>query len=378
MEEVDIDAEKMVLHSQIAIEDQLASFAEMTERPRIIFATNMAESSVTLPSVQVVIDLGMEKEMAFDDRLLVHKLQRKWISKASAKQRAGRTGRVCPGTVFRLYPESFYEIMAEFATSEVQRTPLEYLLLQAKQLEIGTPTTVLLRTIDAPDLYKVEEALARLFTTGAISTMEEDFELTPFGRLCSHLPLDLSLTKLIYFGLLFQVPLEAVVLSVAISSQDILTMPSTATSKSLRDYVDHVRVNFKTRTKFDRNQLSEPMMYLEVFKSFMASGKSPEFCFRRSVHLKRAKLFSYSVADVANSVHAYCKEQGLVKANRGVFDPLAMLYTKQVSFDPAAFRASPAILKLLLAITFDDNWLKCSFKENKDFKKISTTSVSHR
>ena len=97
---------------------------------KCIISTNIAETSVTIDGVRFIVDSGKVKEMSFDPKYKMQKLQEFWISRASAEQRKGRAGRTGPGVCFRLYEESDYEAFQEYATPELQRVPLDSLILQ--------------------------------------------------------------------------------------------------------------------------------------------------------------------------------------------------------------------------------------------------------
>lgn len=96
----------------------------------MIIATNIAESSITIPDVKYVIDFMLTKELFYDPQTKSESLVLSWVSKASSKQRAGRAGRVQDGVVFRLCTETFYKnAIPEYPKPEMQRCPLEKLIL---------------------------------------------------------------------------------------------------------------------------------------------------------------------------------------------------------------------------------------------------------
>jgi len=126
--------ELMILHS--VVDDQLKVFEPVRAgHTRVVLATNIAESSVTIPHVKFVLDLGAHKEVSFSPRFNCEMLVKTWISQASAKQRAGRCGRLSPGTVFRLYPECVYTnpaIMPPYDVPELLRVSLASTILRLK------------------------------------------------------------------------------------------------------------------------------------------------------------------------------------------------------------------------------------------------------
>ena len=99
------------IHSDLPFEEQLNIFEPAAGMTKVYLATNAAESSLTLPDVDVVIDLGAHKQVLYDEERKVTRLVKTWISKASATQRAGRTARVRPGTVFRLYTQKLFAVL---------------------------------------------------------------------------------------------------------------------------------------------------------------------------------------------------------------------------------------------------------------------------
>jgi HrpA-like RNA helicase len=101
---------------------------------------NRAETSVTIDGIRFIIDSGKVKELSHDANCNMSKLSEFWISKASAAQRTGRAGRTGPGECFRLYSENEYNHMNDFAVPEIQRAPLEPVVLDIKALELGDPT----------------------------------------------------------------------------------------------------------------------------------------------------------------------------------------------------------------------------------------------
>lgn len=101
---------------------------------------NRAETSVTIDGIRFIVDSGKVKELSHDANCNMSKLSEFWISKASAAQRTGRAGRTGPGECFRLYSENEYNHMNDFAVPEIQRAPLEPVVLDIKALELGDPT----------------------------------------------------------------------------------------------------------------------------------------------------------------------------------------------------------------------------------------------
>ena len=95
----------------------------------IVAATNVAETSITIPGIRYVIDSGRSKEKIYDKRLQVSQFQVSWISQASAEQRTGRAGRTGPGHCYRLYSAALYAKLQQYSDPEITKAPLEQTLL---------------------------------------------------------------------------------------------------------------------------------------------------------------------------------------------------------------------------------------------------------
>lgn len=125
----------LAVHSDIPHEQQLLAFLPtQPDEIKIVIATNAAESSVTIPDVDHVICLGTSKILTYSARHHTTQLVNSWVSKASATQRAGRTGRVRPGSVYHLYCRGLYECMHDYEVSEVHRQPMTEVALRLKSM----------------------------------------------------------------------------------------------------------------------------------------------------------------------------------------------------------------------------------------------------
>ena len=154
---------------------------------KVVLATNIAETSITIDDVTLVIDTGLHKVMTYDTLNQIRSLSPTWVSRANAKQRAGRAGRVAPGKCFRLFPEALHAACDAFLAPAMRRTPLESLCLQIKSIGLGRARPFLARAMDPPDEAAVKQALGRLRAIGAL---DDDEELTALGRHVAQLPVD--------------------------------------------------------------------------------------------------------------------------------------------------------------------------------------------
>ncbi|KAF2321225.1 hypothetical protein GH714_035758 [Hevea brasiliensis] len=151
---------------------------EIFDRPppnkrKIVLATNIAESSITIDDVVYVVDCGKAKETSYDALNKLACLLPSWISKASAHQRRGRAGRVQPGVCYRLYPKIIHDAMLQYQLPEILRTPLQELCLHIKSLQLGAVGSFLAKALQPPDPLSVQNAIELLKTIGALDDNEE-------------------------------------------------------------------------------------------------------------------------------------------------------------------------------------------------------------
>lgn len=212
------------LHSSLCEDEQERAFRptnRLEGRRKVIVATNIAESSITIPDVKYVIDFMLTKELNYDPTTKSESLNLSWVSKASAKQRAGRAGRVSNGFVFRLCPKRFYEnSIVEYPKPEMQRCPLEKLILQIKLWNKYEPEEILGRAIQPPDYRDIWNAIKNLQQTGALTmpphhaTEEEKkkSKITALGKIFVNLPCDLKITRLFLFGMALKCMQQAIIM----------------------------------------------------------------------------------------------------------------------------------------------------------------------
>lgn len=144
---------------------------------RVIFSTNLAETSLTIDNIVFVIDCGFCKEKNYDPRTNVESLMICPVSKTSAEQRAGRAGRVMPGKCFWLYTEwSYLNQLEDFSLPEIQRTNLNSLIISLKRLNVKN--LVNFDFIDAPNYQRLVSALNNLYN---LKLLDDQGELTELG-----------------------------------------------------------------------------------------------------------------------------------------------------------------------------------------------------
>ena len=188
------------LHASLTPAEQRRVFPPAPAGKRkVIAATNVAETSITIEDIIAVIDTGKVKETSFDVQSNMVKLQEVWATKAACKQRRGRAGRVRAGQCFKLYTHNAESKMAERPEPEIRRVPLEQLCLSVKAMGTADVSAFLASALTPPESLAIEGAIALLHRIGAL----DGDQMTALGRHLSMIPADLRCGKLIVFGAIF-------------------------------------------------------------------------------------------------------------------------------------------------------------------------------
>jgi ATP-dependent helicase HrpA len=211
--------------------------------PRIVLSTNVAETSVTVPGIRYVVDTGTARMSRWSTRLGIQQLHIEPVSQAAANQRAGRCGRVGPGTCVRLYAEDDFAARDAFTDPEVLRANLACVILQMATLGLGDVDHF--PWIEAPDSRQVSEGYRLLQTLGAL---DDDRALTPLGRQIARLPLDPRVARIALAGRESGCAHEAWVLAAALSVQDPHEFPLEAQEQARQRHAAwrHPRSDFLT------------------------------------------------------------------------------------------------------------------------------------
>jgi len=213
------DTEILPLFSRLSNAEQNRIFQSHRGR-RIVLATNVAETSLTVPGIRYVIDPGSARISRYSYRTKVQRLPIEAISQASANQRAGRCGRVAAGICIRLYSEEDFAARPEFTDPEILRTNLASVILQMAALGLGDMGHF--PFVEAPDQRHIQDGLRLLEELGAVNLGAKDprKRLTPLGRQLARLPLDPRLARVVLAASEFGCVHEVMVISAALSIQD--------------------------------------------------------------------------------------------------------------------------------------------------------------
>ncbi|GAB2295267.1 hypothetical protein Dimus_029440 [Dionaea muscipula] len=238
----------LACHGSMASSEQRLIFDKPPDGVRkIVLATNMAETSITINDVVFVVDCGKAKETSYDALNNTPCLLPSWISKASARQRRGRAGRVQSGECFHLYPRCVYEAFADYQLPELLRTPLQSLCLQIKSLRLGSISEFLSRALQSPEPLSVQNAIDYLKTIGALDQNEN---LTVLGRNLSVLPVEPKLGKMLILGAIFKCLDPIMTVVAGLSARNPFLMPfdkkdlaeSAKSQFTAREFSDHLAI----------------------------------------------------------------------------------------------------------------------------------------
>ncbi|KAJ3140257.1 ATPdependent RNA helicase [Geranomyces variabilis] len=214
------------LHGNLSSEEQLRVFKRPeTGACKIVIATNVAETSITIDDVVYVVDSGKMKETRYDPQRSMASLEECWVSQANARQRRGRAGRVTKGLCVHLFTSHTFEHhLAAQQVPEMQRTPLEQLCLRIKVLPFlhGRLGDILNKVIEPPSADAVRTAILTLRTLQALTKEEA---LTPLGFHLGRLPLDVRIGKLLVFGSIFQCLDPVLTIAAAMSAKSPFVAP---------------------------------------------------------------------------------------------------------------------------------------------------------
>ncbi|RQX03842.1 ATP-dependent RNA helicase HrpA, partial [Micromonospora globispora] len=213
------NTEILPLYARLSTAEQHRVFAPHAGR-RVVLATNVAETSLTVPGIKYVVDPGTARISRYSSRLKVQRLPIEPVSQASANQRKGRCGRTSDGICIRLYDEQDFLSRPEFTDPEILRTNLASVILQMTSIGLGDIAAF--PFLDPPDRRNVTDGVNLLHELGALNPAETDpaKRLTPLGRRLAQLPVDPRLARMVLEGERNGCATEVMVIAAALSIQD--------------------------------------------------------------------------------------------------------------------------------------------------------------
>ncbi|WZZ54816.1 hypothetical protein YC2023_054923 [Brassica napus] len=314
------------LHSMVPAGEQKKVFSRPPRGCRkIVLATNIAESAVTIDDVVYVIDSGRMKEKSYDPYSNVSTLQSSWVSKANAKQREGRAGRCQPGICYHLYSRLRAASMPDFKVPEIKRMPVEELCLQVKILDPNCKTNDFLqKLLDPPVDQSIANALSILQDIGALTPEEE---LTELGEKFGHLPVHPLISKMLFFAVLVNCLDPALTLACAADYKEPFTMPMSPVE---RQKAATAKLELASLCGGDSDHLAVVAAF-DCWKNAKERGLAAEFCSQYFVSPSAMKMLD----QMRSQLESELKRHGII--------PYDISSCSQNSRDPGILRAVLAV-----------------------------------
>lgn len=273
--------EVLELFGRMSPADQRRVFTK-TGKTRVVLATNIAETSLTIPGIAYVVDAGKARVSRYNAQTRIQGIPIEKISQASARQRTGRAGRVKPGVCVRLYSESEFRDREEYTEPEIRRSNLANVVLQLRSLGLNIEKFEFLQ---APPRSSFRGAYKTLFELGALTSPDAFGHVTALGREMSKFPMDVALSAVLLKAREAGVLKPAVIVSAALSLQDPRILPlEEGERKKAREL----------HRKYGGHK-SDFMTYLSIWNAFCAEWNGTswnslrKFCERNYLHFLRCR-----------------------------------------------------------------------------------------
>ena len=290
-----------MLHSSISTTQQTI-FEPVPEGCRkIILSTNIAETSVTIPDVQHVVDTGKLREKQYDQIRRITMLTCTWVSKSNSKQRAGRAGRVQDGNYYALFSKERYDSLRAIGLPELLRTDLQEICLDIKAQAFDTPIREFLAdAIEPPAPKTVDTSVLNL---QALDALTEDERITPLGRLLAALPVHPSLGKMIVLGIIFRCLDPMLVLGAASAERSLFLNPLDA-----RRAAAESKLSFVEGSGSDHIALLNAVRELRHWRDTRGEAAMRDFAHQHFLH---ANAFR-TIDSTARQIEEILVEAGLI------------------------------------------------------------------
>ncbi|MCJ1338046.1 hypothetical protein MMC09_003331 [Bachmanniomyces sp. S44760] len=270
---------------------------------KIILATNIAETSITIPDVQHVVDTGKLREKQYDQVRRITRLQCTWISKSNSRQRAGRAGRVTNGNYYALFTKERYEQMRVIGLPEILRTDLQETCLDIKAQSFNTPIRdFLAQAIEPPLAAAVDTSVTNL---QALDALTDDESITPLGRLLAKLPVHPALGKMIVLGIIFRCLDPMLILGAAAEERSIFTNPL-----GLRHEAHSAQISFVQGSSSDHIAMLNAVRALRVLRDQHGYSAMQRFANDNFLHLAAFR----SIEASARQIEEILVEHGLIRS----------------------------------------------------------------
>ncbi len=295
--------EVVPLYGRLSSAEQHRIFEAHTGR-RVVLATNVAETSLTVPGTRYVVDPGTARVSRYSRRTKVQRLPIEPISQASANQRAGRCGRLGPGICVRLYSQEDYGSRRAFTEPEILRTNLAAVVLQMAAIGLGSAEDF--PFLDPPDRRNIVDGVNLLEELAALVPGTGGHRLTGLGRKLAKLPLDPRLGRMVLEAESLGCLDEVLVVAAALSVQDPRERPA---DKREAAAALHARFDADGSDFLAYLSLWD---YLEQRQDELSSGQFRRLCRREMISYQRAREWQ----DVTAQLRDVCRQMGLAPGHR--------------------------------------------------------------
>lgn len=308
--------EILPLYARLSGAEQNRVFSPAKHR-RIVLATNVAETSLTVPGIHYVIDTGTVRISRYSYRSKIQRLPVEPVSQSSANQRKGRCGRIAEGVCIRLYSEADFNARPEFTDPEIKRTNLAAVILQMESMRLGHIDDF--PFIEPPDARYIKDGYKLLYELGAV---DEQQSVTKLGRELARLPVDPKIGRMLIAAREFSCLQELLIIGSALSVQDPRERPA---DKQQQADEQHRLIYFppedqeadknantpKHKQKKDRPK-SDFLFYLNLWQLYeekrkhLSQNKLRKFCKQHFLSYNRMQEWR----DIYQQIHTLFKEQG--------------------------------------------------------------------
>ncbi|KAG8184803.1 hypothetical protein JTE90_001500 [Oedothorax gibbosus] len=294
----------MSLHGKSELQEQMRVFeATPPDTRKVIFATNAAETSLTIPGIKYVIDCGMAKEMTFFPAKNKNCLILTFINKSSAEQRKGRAGRTQPGICYRMYSQKNFQEMPDRSLPEILRTSLQGALLKIYELGFNPKKFDFVETPSKESIAKSLESLELL-------KLIKDDQLTDLGRKVVELPIEPRLGKLVLQGIAFSVGYEMIIIAAMVREAGRLFIRY----DDIKVLADQKKIAFCQEN-------GDLCTYLEVYKRWkeLALDERYNWCVENFLSSKALSSAERTIKDILFSLHMDLSIRVLRRYNNAAF-----------------------------------------------------------
>jgi len=297
--------EILPLYARLSAAEQQRVFAPHRGR-RVVLATNVAETSVTVPGIRYVVDTGLARISRYSYRTKVQRLPVEAVSRASADQRAGRCGRVAPGICIRLFSEEDYNGREEFTPPEIVRTNLASVILQMETLRLGAVDAF--PFVEPPDRRSINDGYKLLHELAAV---DDQRRLTPLGQRLGRLPVEPSVGRMLLAAEDEGALDEVLVIASALSIPDPRDRPA-----DVRQAADQAHARWK-------DERSDFMAYLRLWQDWQQArgdlSSSKQRAWAREHFLSWVRLREWG--EVHRQLKTLANELGLRRNGPGAAGP---------------------------------------------------------